>query len=57
VAGSPLNKGVNVCHGKKSYNFLGHHELFPNEIILNVKILNPKNGENPKHKNPEKELS
>jgi hypothetical protein len=23
------------------------HELFPNEIIPNVKIPNPKNGENP----------
>jgi hypothetical protein len=23
------------------------HELFPNEIIPNVKILNPENGENP----------
>jgi hypothetical protein len=34
------------------------HELFPNQIILNeiipnVKILNPENSENPECKNPE----
>jgi hypothetical protein len=33
--------------------FLRCHELFPNEIILNVKIPNPKNGKNPERKNPE----
>jgi hypothetical protein len=33
--------------------FKRHHKIFPNETILNVKIPNPKNGKNPKHKNPE----
>jgi hypothetical protein len=33
------------------------HELFPNEIIPNVKIPNPENGENLEHKNPKRELS
>jgi hypothetical protein len=31
---------------------VGRHELFPNKIIPNVKILNPENGKNPEHKNP-----
>ncbi len=33
---------------------MGTTNFFPNEIIPNVKILNPKNGKNPKRKNPEK---
>jgi hypothetical protein len=45
-------KVINLMSRKKR-----RHELFLNEIIPNIKIPNPKNGENPKCKNPQKELS
>jgi hypothetical protein len=31
----------------------GAMKFFPNDLIQNVKIQNPENGENPEHKNPE----
>jgi hypothetical protein len=31
----------------------GKRALFPNEIIPNIKMPNPENGENPERKNPE----
>jgi hypothetical protein len=35
-----------------SLKLRGRYKVFPNELIPNVKIPNPGNGENPKHKNP-----
>jgi hypothetical protein len=40
-----------------SADFFAATELFPNEIIPNVKILNLENGKNPKHNIPKKGLS
>jgi hypothetical protein len=45
-------KVINLMSRKKR-----RHELFLSEIIPNIKIPNPENGENPECKNPKKELS
>jgi hypothetical protein len=45
-------KVINLMSRKKR-----RYELLPNEIIPNIKISNPENGENPECKNPKKGLS
>jgi hypothetical protein len=56
------NKQLGTFISYEKYSVLNiaqkrRRELFPDETIPNVKIPNPKNGENPKRKNPKKGLS